>query len=146
VLVIVAIMAVGGCSLSPTSPVSESENITLPPDLLLEYRRIGGIAGLDDQLLITNSGVITLTRKGQSFSGQLDGAQMQNLHAILAAAHFADLNAEYLPARQGADYLEHVIMYEGHSVKTFDTATPAMLQPLLALLSEIIKSTNQSTQ
>jgi len=138
-LVIIAIMAVGACRLPATSPAAES--ITMAPDLLLDYQRSGGIAGLDDHLLITNSGVITLTRKGQAFGGQLDAAQMQNLQATLAAAQFATLDAEYLPARQGADYLEYLITYAGHQVKTFDTATPQALQPLLALLSEIIKST-----
>lgn len=144
-MVLCTMTGLGGCRLPVVSPAGEGQSVAASSDQLLAYQRSGGIAGLDDHLIIANSGATTVTRKGKTFTAQLDATQLQKLRQTLLTVHFAELNAEYLPAKQGADYLEHVILYEGHQVKTFDTATPDVLQPLLSLLSEIIKATNKPT-
>jgi hypothetical protein len=133
------------CKAIPVSP--DQAGTTAPPSnkTLVEYRRIGGIAGLDDHLIITDNGTITLTRRDKSLNGQLDAAQLQKLQQTLVAAKIDQLDAEYLPAKPGADYMEYVIVYTDHQVRTVDTAVPDALQPLLALLNGIIKTINQST-
>jgi hypothetical protein len=57
---------------------------------------------------------------------------------------FSTLEAEYIPQGTGADLIEYEVTFEGHTVRTMDTAVPETLQPILKLLDEIIQSAPSS--
>ena len=113
---------------------------TTSSGILVEYRRSGGFAGLDDRLIIQVNGQATLTRKAEHYEFVLDRDTMNQLQALFDDAEFSKLRREYLPSRQGSDLFEYVVTYKGHTVQTMDTAVPEALWPVLELLNQIIES------
>ena len=113
---------------------------TTASGILVEYRRSGGFAGLDDRLVINVNGQTTLTRKAEHYELVLDRDTMNQLLTLLDNAEFSKLRKEYLPSRQGSDLFEYVVTYKGHAVRTMDTAVPESLQSILELLNQIIES------
>lgn len=109
-------------------------------ETLIEYRRSGGFAGLDDHLVINKSGEAILTRKSEGHEFSLDGDAVTHLQTLLEEAAFAQLGKEYLPSRQGSDLFEYVVTYEGQTVRTLDGAVPASLQPILDALNQIVEN------
>jgi hypothetical protein len=127
VSIILLLMLVAGCTMTPASP------------LLIEYRRTGGIAGFDDQLTIFENGTATLTRRGgQEVRFILTDAELRNLSGLLQAAGFSDLDPEYPPAQPGADYFDYRITYQGKTVHAVDTGIPVRLEPVLRALNTIV--------
>lgn len=113
---------------------------TTSSGILVEYRRSGGFAGLDDRLVIEVNGQATLTRKTEHYEFVLDRDIMKQLQTLLDNVEFSKLRREYLPSRQGSDLFEYVVTYKGHTVRTMDTAVPEALWPVLELLNQIIES------
>jgi hypothetical protein len=109
------------------------------PETLIEYRRSGGLLGLDDQLAIQADGKAVLTRKSGRSEFALDGDTMSRLRALFEQAGFARLRKEYLPPHPSADLFEYVVTYKGHTVRTMDGAIPLSLQPILDALNEIVE-------
>ena len=105
----------------------------------IEFRRTGGIVGLDDELLIDDSGHAKLTRRTGKSEFDLAKDDLARFPAILLAANFASIPEDsrrkpYLVP----DEISYVIVYQGHTVKTSDTAIPEKLQPAIRLLSGIV--------
>jgi hypothetical protein len=115
-----------------------------PSKGLIEYHRTGGVAGLDDRLVIDESYKATLTRKTKSYDFVLTRDLGDRLVQQLVQADFARLKVEYIPANTCCDLIEYAITYKGHTVRTMDTAVPAQLQPVLDSLNEIIQSRGKS--
>jgi hypothetical protein len=109
-------------------------------DVLIEYRRSGGFAGLDDHLVIKENGQAILTQGSERHEFILNGGARDRLEALFAEAEFSRLRRRYLPSRQGADLFEYVVTYKGHTVRTMDGAVPSSLQPILGALNEIVQS------
>ena len=107
---------------------------------LIEYRRSGGFAGLDDCLVINVNGETTLSRKAEHCEFALDSDTMKHLQTLFDNADFSKLRREYLPPRQGSDLFEYVVTYKGHTVRTMDTAVPESLQPILESLNQIVEN------
>jgi hypothetical protein len=113
---------------------------TQSPLTFIEYRRSGGFAGLDDHLIVNSDGEATLTRKAHRQEFVLDTDTVSRLQTLFDNAAFSELSSQYLPSRQGSDFFEYVVTYQGHTVRTMDTAVPQSLQPILELLNHIIES------
>lgn len=113
---------------------------TTASGILIEYRRTGGFAGLDDHLVINMNGQATLSRKVEHYEFVLDRDTMNQLQTLLDNAEFSKLRREYLPPRKGSDFFEYMITYKGHTVRAIDTAVPEALWPILELLNQIIES------
>lgn len=110
------------------------------PATLVDYRRSGGFAGVDDHVVIQENGQATLTRRAQQYEFVLDDDTMNQLQTLLDNAEFSKLRGQYLPTRQGSDLFEYLITHNGHTVRTMDTTVPEALQPVLELLNRIIES------
>lgn len=110
------------------------------PTTLLEYQRTGGIAGLDDRLVIDSAGKATLTRKGEATSFTLNADVIKALTDELEAVNFSQLDAEYLPGQAGADLFDYRLTYGGHTVHAVDTAVPEGMLPVLELLNQLIEA------
>lgn len=105
---------------------------------LVEYRRTGGIAGLDDHLIVRANGQATLTRRDQRYEFALERETLSQLQSLLDNAQFTRLSGEYLPSQPGADLFTYTITYRGNTVRSMDTAVPEVLQPALDLLNQTV--------
>lgn len=105
---------------------------------LIDCRRAGGFAGLDDHLVIDVNGNVTLTRKTQCYEFTLDSDMLNQIQNAFDEAEFIKLDRKYLPSRHGSDFFEYVVTYKGYTVQTMDPAVPESLWPVLELLDQII--------
>ena len=65
--------------------------------MLIEYHRTGGFAGLDDHLIISASGEVTLDRWTKHYEFAIDGGKMDQLLVALDVADMPRLRREYVP-------------------------------------------------
>ncbi len=106
--------------------------------LLVDYRRVGGFAGLDDHLIIETDGKAMLTQRVERFEFSLERDTIARLQALLDEAAFSKLHSEYLPSQSGADFIEYTLTYQGRTVRAVDTAVPEALQLVIAFLNQVI--------
>lgn len=109
-----------------------------PASMLVEYRRTGGIAGLDDHLQVDATGKATLTRRSVRSEFTIEPETLRQLRERLDKAGFPRMWPEYLPSGKGRDLFTYVITYQGRTVRTMDTAVPEALRPVLELLNELV--------
>jgi len=109
-------------------------------DVMLEYQRTGGIAGLDDRLVVQADGKATLTRKDEHSEIKLTSRQISTLKQQLEEAEFRSLKGIYEPETEGYDLFEYELTYRGHTVRAFDGAIPEALRPLLDSLNAIVQA------
>jgi hypothetical protein len=107
-------------------------------ETLIEYSRAGGISGLDDHLLIDQSGNAILTRKSETYEFTLSPEKLVELSKLFYEAKFLELKPQYLPKQQGFDLIEYKILYNRYTVKAMDTAIPDSLQGIINELNQII--------
>ncbi len=137
--VLLAALCLAGCAAQAAHPSAMQ---------LVQYQRMGGIAGLNDLLVIMPDGKAQLTQKGKLTEFTLDAAAVDQLKALFEQPGFMALQGEYVPANTCCDLMDYVVHYtvDEHTVKrvhTMDTAVPEELQPILTALSEIISSQGQ---
>ena len=121
----------GWCAVLLAGCMAQTSNV------LVEYSRSGGIANLDDSLIINQDGSVVVTRRNGRCELFLDRGELKLLEETFAAANFAELDRQYLPDNQGADLLQYEIMYDGRAVAAKDGAVPDALWPALELLNQI---------
>jgi hypothetical protein len=104
----------------------------------IEYQRTGGIAGFNDHLAIDVNGHVRLTRRVGQFEFDLNADEAKKLDDALRAANLASIPENSAPKLLVPDELSYRVIYQGRTIRTSDTAMPAQLQPVLALLDGII--------
>ena len=109
-------------------------------DVMLEYQRTGGIAGLDDRLVIQADGKAILTRKDEQSEFELTSRQVSTLKQLLEESEFRSLKGTYKPETQGRDLFEYELTYRGHTVRASDGAIPEALRPILDTLNAIVQA------
>jgi hypothetical protein len=126
---------------SPTpwwTPTAELAPRTTPTLSLIEFRRSGGIIGLNDQMVIDAKGHVALTRRTGRFEFDLTGDETARLYAGLRDSVFGSIPEDSQRKPLVPDEISYSITYAGHTVKTSDTALPAKLEPVLGQLNSII--------
>jgi heat shock protein HslJ len=123
-----------------------SSAITDKPALIIEYSRTGGVAGLDDHLLLFANGSGTVTRRGISQSVKVPQPVMADLISHISAADFPSLNDQYPAPVEGADYFTYTLTSGGKKVVTEDTGVPPILVPLINTLNDIISSARMTVE
>lgn len=129
--------------LLPTgAPVASSEPDVQPTagaegSLLVTYRKTGGIAGVDEVLIVREGGAVQFTARGLSRDVVVAAADLVPLRRALASSAFADLHDRY--SAMGADLFTYTITsaLDGvqKTVVTMDGAQhPAVLGEVIALL------------
>jgi len=107
----------------------------------IEFRRTGGIVGMDDQLLIDDKGHAKLTRRTGNFEFDLAQDELARLRAALRDANFASIPEDsHRKPYLVPDEVSYVIVYQGHTVKTSDTAIPEKLHPVVQMANGILDS------
>jgi hypothetical protein len=134
-IVLLAVVALSGCLGVKTPPLSRPT----PPAVFVDYHRTGGIAGLDDRIVIFDNGVAVISQKTASTEITLNQSDLIRITRIFEKAQFSMLEGNY-SARQGAaDFFRYTISYHGKTVIAEDSATPPSLQPIIDEMNRIIK-------
>ncbi len=111
----------------------------LPSFSPIDFRRSGGIVGLNDQLTIDDKGRAKLTRRTGTFEFELTQDELARLRLGLRDANFAAIPGD---SRRKPflvpDEISYVIVYQSHTVATSDTAIPEQLQPVIQMLNGIV--------
>lgn len=108
--------------------------------LLLEYERTGGIAGLDDRLVIQADGAAVLTRRDKRAEFSMTPRELSALKHELEEADLPSLEGTYDPESPGYDLFEYVLVYKGHTVRASDGAIPEPLQSVIASLNGLVQA------
>jgi hypothetical protein len=140
VALFIALVAIAfvACTPNPT-PVPPMPTANAQPSSI-DYYRSGGFIGANDHLSIDLNGHATLTRRTGNSEFDLTHDQLTGIHAAFQSAGFVALPENAMPAGMPADGFSYTITYQGHTVKTADTAVPQSLDTVLVLLNQIVDS------
>jgi len=136
IIIIVVTLSVSGC-LGTKTAVTPAP---VPPALLLDYHRTGGIAGVDDHLILFNNGAGLISTRVITREFQMNSSEIDRLDRIFRQAEFDTLQGNYTSASGGADFMTYSIEYGNKSVIAEDTVIPFTLQPVIRELNSIISS------
>ncbi len=136
-------MVVSGCLGSRTPPVSRPP----VPSVLVDYYRTGGIAGLQDRLVIFDNGVAIVSSRTANQEIELNQTDITGIIQLFEQGRFSALEGNYSGRHGSADLIKYTITYNNKTVSAEDTAIPPSIQPVIDKLNGIIRmSTNLATQ
>jgi hypothetical protein len=136
-----ALSRTNGCELADWEQMGPllAPKATNPSGQLVDYRRSGGIAGFEDRLTVSRSGVgVHTPRSGVPRVFRVSPAALADLERALEAADFQSLDPSYLPTTPIADAFAYTITYLGGTVVTSDGAVPTPLEPVVAGLNRLL--------
>ena len=119
-----------------TPPVSR----TTPPAILVDYHRTGGVAGLDERLVIFDNGVAVFSGKDVNKEIPVNQTELEIIGRLFDKAQFSMLESNYTSRRSRADFMQYTISYHGKTVNTEDSAVPPALQPVIDELNRIVST------
>jgi hypothetical protein len=135
VLVVTAIV-LAGCLGTKTPAIPN----TASPTLFVDYQRTGGIAGVNDRLVIFDNGAALVSSRTTSREILLNKTDLEQVSALFDAAQFTILEGNYTSRRRGADLMQYSISYQGKTVITEDTAIPSPLEPVIEEMNRILNT------
>jgi len=133
---VVTAAAFAGCTGTTIVPVPTPAE----PSLFVDYQRTGGIAGMNDRIVIFDNGVALISTRTTSREILLNKSELDRISAVFDAAQFSSLEENYTSSRGGADFMQYSISYRGKTVNTEDTAVPSPLEPVIADMNRILNS------
>lgn len=109
----------------------------------LRYHLSGGIAGIDQELLIKADGTYQITDRGKAgATGQLTAAELDGLRERLAKLDWKGLKAEYINPRIADGMVEQLTVKTGTATHAVSVGTeggaPAALTDLLGRLGQTL--------
>jgi hypothetical protein len=136
VVMVVAAIVLTGCLGVKTPPVSRPA----APTLFIDYQRSGGIAGVNERLVIFDNGVTLVSSRTTSREILLNQSDLEQISALFDAAQFTMLEGNYTSRRGGADFMQYSISYKGKTVNTEDTSIPPSLEPVIKGMDLILST------
>jgi hypothetical protein len=112
----------------------------------VDYHRTGGIAGLDDRIVIFDNGVAVISQKTASKEITLNQSDLEMITGIFNEAQFSMLQGNYTARRGAADYFRYTISYHGKTVIAEDSAVPPSLQTVITEMNRIIYMANSGSR
>ena len=134
VLFLIAAVMASGCLGSRTPPVSRPT----VPAVLVDYYRTGGIAGLQDRLVLFDNGVAIVSGRTGNHEIVLNQTDIDRIILLFDQGHFSNLQGNYSGRHGSADLIRYTISYQGKTVSAEDTAIPPPIQPVIDELNRII--------
>ena len=120
------------------APSGQSEPLVSPTRTLVSMEWTGGIAGVDDYLVVGTDGFGRVDREAGSTYFRLPARKVRKLRRALHAVRFARLAPYYRASPPVADGFQYAVLYKGHYVRADDGARPpARLAHLLLLLRRL---------
>ena len=105
---------------------------------IIEYSRTGGIVGYNDNLKIDANRHVTVKRRNVNIDIDLTANELNQLQLSLRDANFAAIPENSMPKALVPDEISYVIVYQGHTIRTSDTAMPTALQPIIVAFNALI--------
>lgn len=136
VLCLLAMGLFAGC-LGETAPTTAS---TAPPGVVLSYHRTGGIAGVDDRLVVFDNGRAVLSTRTASHEFPVGSVELARIVRLFESADFMTLQGNYTSRHTGADLMRYSVTYFNKTVITEDSVVPDSLQPVITELNTIIST------
>jgi len=133
-ILVITATALTGCLSTKTIPEPSPAN----PILLVDYQRSGGIAGVDDRLVVFDNGATLVRSRSISREITLNESDLHSLRTIFDESGFVDLQGNFTSARGGADLMRYRISYHNKTVITEDTAIPSTLEPVIRELNRYL--------
>lgn len=133
-------MGASACGAYAGAGPGAGAGVGAPPgsDVLVAYRVSGGIAGVDERLVVSEDGrVVHTSRQAPAEHGRLSAEELAGLVAALEASDFATLPPDTVDPNV-ADAFVYEVTYEGHRVRTSDGAVPALLAPVIERLATVL--------
>jgi hypothetical protein len=140
VVFLLVAVAAAGCLGVRTPPVAQPT----PPAIILEYHRVGGIAGLDDRLVIFDNGAAVFSSRTINRELFLNQTDLDRITALFSEAQYSLLEENYTSRRDGADFIHYTITYHGKTVNTEDSAVPPSLQLILDEMDHMISEESKT--
>lgn len=139
VCLICLVMAVllSGCLGERASPQTSDQ----PPVIFVDYQRTGGIAGVNDRVVIFDNGVTLVSTRKMTTEIALNQTELDEINSLFTTSDFLALEGNYTSGRGGADLLHYRISYYGKTVRTEDTAIPVKIQPVIDAMNRIVAET-----
>ena len=102
---------------APATPVSSS-----PLASAIEYRRTGGLAGVDDRITVSREGLLEVrNRQGRHATAQLSPGDLKELKSLLTGWN----KVQSTPPEPGtADAFEYSLNYDGATVTAAEFSKP----------------------
>jgi hypothetical protein len=133
-LCIITGVLMSGCLGVKTPPLSSS----VPPSVFVDYQRTGGIAGLNDRVVIFDNGVTLISSRAVNSEIHLNQTELERIASLFGDSTFSNLEGNYTSQRGGADFMQYTLSYHGKTVHTEDTAIPSSLQPIIEEMNRIL--------
>jgi hypothetical protein len=140
-LPLIALVGVSGCMEQPvknTTPVPG-------PALIVEYYRTGGIAGVEDHLVIFENGAVVYSGRQGRGGFILNRSEVDGIKDLFQRAEFSRMNGTYPPKDAGADYFNYIVYYQNHTVRATDTGVPSGLEPIILRLNDVVSGRGNTT-
>jgi hypothetical protein len=104
----------------------------------IAYATTGGIAGIDDRLVVSAGGRAVLSTRRATTRRTLSHAAHGRLLRLVAAARIERLRAGYTPRTPVADGIDEVLTFHGRTVTVAqDAAAPRALRRALDALARL---------
>jgi hypothetical protein len=130
------VIVLSGCLDAKPLSVSNQTN----PTLFVDYHRTGGIAGVNDRLVIFDNGVGLVSSRTTSREILLNQSDLKQISAIFDEGQFQALEGNFTSRRRGADLMQYSINYQGKTIITEDTAIPPSLEPVIKEMNRILST------
>jgi len=129
----VTAVLLSGCLGERTPQVPRAD----PPGIMVDYWQTGGIAGVNDRLVIFDNGVAMVSTRKIMTEFSLNQTELEQIDSLFKVNRFMELEGNYTSAREDADFLQYSISYRGKTVKTEDTAIPDQVEPIIDAMNRI---------
>ena len=133
-LCMIAAVIHSGCLGGKTPPGALSPT----PAIFVDYQRTGGIAGMNDRVVIFDNGVTVMSSRRVNTEVTLNQSDLDRIERIFSENKFSALEGNYTSPRGGADFLHYRITFKGKTVQTEDTAIPSSLEPVIEEMNRIL--------
>jgi hypothetical protein len=133
-LCMITAVLLSGCLGFKTPQISSQ----VPPNVFVDYQRTGGIAGVNDRLVIFDNGVTVISSRKVNTEITLNQTELERIGNLFSDNKFQTLEGNYTSRRGGADFMQYTLSFRGKTVHTDDTAIPPALRPILDEMDRIL--------
>jgi hypothetical protein len=109
-------------------------------DVIVDYKRTGGLAGFNDHLTIYANGTTVVTTKNEGNQYILSSKEMNDLIAFFESSGFNSLNQADLAMYKvsGNDFFMYSIEFRGHKIEAIEYAFPESIGPVIERLNNLV--------
>ncbi|GGK25758.1 hypothetical protein GCM10010124_17890 [Pilimelia terevasa] len=151
VVAVISVVLLGGCTPkggpaatpSPSAPPTTTPAPTPTGAELVDYRRTGGLAGVEDRLTVGEDGRYALAVRGaRPRTGELQPEELAELRRVLTAARIASVRQ---PGATGgvSDGFHYELRAAGRTLRVTDGSIPEALEPALSTMTALLAQYSQ---